>query len=306
MVSHPDIDGDGTVCFYADMRSGGRWVVLARDGRASAVGEGAGPLGPTMNHGGTVAFRAGSAPGGSGVFVSSGERATTIADTSGTWSAFHGLPVVDSRGAVVFRADLGAGGQGVYVGHGGTPVPIVESGEAFSDLGLFPAVNAAGDVAFCATRRDGGAGVFVASAGDIETVIDTSGAFESFRGALLDDAGRIVFYATPRGGELGIFCGPDPLSDRILGLGGPLLGSTIVDFALNPVSINAVGQVAIRVKLANQLQVVLRADPAPRSPARGGRRAGGPADAVRHAALPLGRPMTHHAPHASPSGRPVW
>ncbi len=39
-------------------------------------------------------------------------------------------------------------------------------------------------------------------------------------------------------------------------------GSTVVDLALNPVSINAVGQLAIRVTLADGRQFVLRADPA--------------------------------------------
>jgi len=78
---------------------------------------------------------------------------------------------------------------------------------------------------------------------------------------LLDSGGRVIFYATPRGGELGIFSGPDPMKDSILGLGTSLFGSTIVDFALNPVSINDGGQIAIRVKLANDMQHVLRADP---------------------------------------------
>jgi hypothetical protein len=94
------------------------------------------------------------------------------------------------------------------------------------------------------------------------TVIDSSGTFESFRGVLLSNAGRIVFYATPRGGQLGIFTGPDPATACLLSLGAPLFGSAIADFALNPVSINNDGQVAVRVVLADQRQLVLRADPA--------------------------------------------
>jgi hypothetical protein len=92
-------------------------------------------------------------------------------------------------------------------------------------------------------------------------VIDTRSPFESFRGVLLNNVGRVIFFATPRGGNLGVFTGRDPLGDSILSLGAPLFGSTIVDFALNPVSINDVDQIAIRVKLANDMQYVLRADP---------------------------------------------
>lgn len=78
---------------------------------------------------------------------------------------------------------------------------------------------------------------------------------------LLGNAGRLVFYGTPRGGQLGVFTGSDPRRDCIVRVGGALLDSTIDEFALNPVSINLSGQVAIRVKLASGRQVVVRADP---------------------------------------------
>jgi hypothetical protein len=45
-------------------------------------------------------------------------------------------------------------------------------------------------------------------------------------------------------------------------LGDDLFGSPVAGFALNPVSVNAVGQLAIRVKLADARQFILRADPA--------------------------------------------
>jgi hypothetical protein len=79
----------------------------------------------------------------------------------------------------------------------------------------------------------------------------------------VDSAGRVVFYATPRGGAHGIFSGPDPTRDRVLAIGDPTLGSTLTDFALNPVSINAHGQLALRVELADGRQAILRADPQP-------------------------------------------
>jgi hypothetical protein len=68
--------------------------------------------------------------------------------------------------------------------------------------------------------------------------------------------------ATPRGGSLGLFDGPDPDAHRILALGDPLLDTAVEDFAANPVSVNACGQVAIRASLADGRHVILRADPA--------------------------------------------
>jgi hypothetical protein len=69
-----------------------------------------------------------------------------------------------------------------------------------------------------------------------------------------------VFVGAPVGGSLGLFAGPDPEGDRILGIGDPLLGSTVTELAANPVSVNAVGQVAVRARLADGAQVIVRAD----------------------------------------------
>jgi hypothetical protein len=263
--SHPDINDSGSVSFYASFETGRQGVVVARDAELRILAENAGPLGPTMDEDGTVAFRAGLESGDSGVFAGSGSRVTTIATTGSVLNGFHGLPVISRGGSVLFCADRAAGGRGIYLGDGESPTAIVETDEYFAKLGHFPTRNWSGTVAFVAALHGGESGVFTTTSRQITTVIDTSSAFESFRGVLLDKAGTVVFYATPRGGELGVFSGPDPKRDRILGVGASLYGSTVADFALNPVSINDLGQIAIRVKLANDLQLVLRADPiAPR------------------------------------------
>ena len=92
-------------------------------------------------------------------------------------------------------------------------------------------------------------------------LVGTDGGFASFRGALLNDARELVYYATPIGGELGIYTGPDLEHDCLLEVGGKLLDSTVAGFALNPVSINRAGQLAIRVMLGSGRQLILRADP---------------------------------------------
>ncbi len=259
--SHPDIALDGSICAYATLASGEPGVVLIREGEVINVSPTGGPLGPTMNDAGRVAFRADLEDGRAGIYTGDGSAVTTIAETGEDLSAFQGLPLIDDRGAVVFRADLETGGERICQAAGGSLVTVVETGEVFAGLGRFPCANATGDVAFSATLRDGGSGVFVASGGSIVQRIDTSARFASVRGALLDSSGGVVFFATPPGGTLGVFSGPDPATGRIIGLAMPLFDSTIVDFALNPVSINDVGQLAIRVKLANDHQWILRADP---------------------------------------------
>jgi hypothetical protein len=116
-------------------------------------------------------------------------------------------------------------------------------------------------VGFGATLKAGGVGVFTARDGKMTEVIAPSGRYTSIRNALLNQGGLVCFAATPRDGALGIFCGPDPVSDRILGFGDALFGSSVTEFALNPVSVNDAGQIAIRIKLADHRQVIARADP---------------------------------------------
>jgi hypothetical protein len=267
VTSHPDLNGAGAMSFYGDVPRGGQGVVfLLGDGLqtiADTRGRFAsiGPLGPTMNEAGMVAFRADRAAGVSGIFAGDGDAVATVADTEGAWSRFHGLPVINRGGTVVFRADRKDGVDGIYAGRGGSIRTVAETGDLFETLALFPSVNDRGIVAFAATLRAGGAGIFTVDEGRITRIIDTDDAFEACRGALITSAGAVVHIATPRGGSLGLFAGPDPEADRILALGDPLLGSTVAELASNPVSVNATGHVAIRVRLTDGRQLILRADP---------------------------------------------
>jgi len=215
-----------------------------------------------MTEEGAVAFRAERTAGVSGVFAWDDGGVTAVAETDGPWSRFHGLPVITGDGTVVFRADRKDGVQGIYAGRGGHVETVVESGDdRFESFGLFPSANANGTVAFVATLRSGGAGIFTVDEHGITQLVDTGGQFESFRGVLIPNAGDFVIAATPRGGSLGLFGGADPAADRILALEDPLLGSTVAEFAANPVSVNAAGQVAVRATLTDGRQLILRADP---------------------------------------------
>ena len=87
--------------------------------------------------------------------------------------------------------------------------------------------------------------MFTAGAYGTVTALQRDGGFESYRGALVADARAVIRIATPRGGALGLFAGPDPDGDRTLAIGDRLLGSTVTDLAANPVSMNAGRQVCV-------------------------------------------------------------
>lgn len=261
VASHPDLNGSGDVCFYGALASGERGVFGVREGEPTRLANSHGPLGPTMNEAGAVAYRAPTQPGQGGIFTVLGGSTVEIARTGERFGEFHGLPVIDRVGRVAFRADLRTGGQGVYVGDGSRTTAIVESGAEFGSIASFPSMNAEGAVAFCATRRDGGSGVFLSTGGKLDRLVDSGGGFESFRGVLINSAGAVALIATPAGGGLGLFTGPDSARDGLLSIGSPLLGSVVAEFALNPVSVNEAGQLAIRARLEDQRQFILRGDP---------------------------------------------
>jgi hypothetical protein len=255
ITSHPDIAG-GAVCFYARLEAGGSVVALARDGVTSLLADDPGPLGPTLNSAGVAAYRTSSA-----VRTGTVDAVTTIAEIGPVFRSFDGLPVVDDRGAVTFRTERADGTQAICVGDGETTRQVASTGETYAELGRFPHTSRDGTTtAFVATLGDGRSGVVVVEGGSTEVVVDSGAGFESFRGALLDGAGRVVFYATPRAGTLGVYDGPEP-HDLVLGIGSQLAGSTVADFALNPVSVNDAGQLTIRVTLVDGRGMIARADP---------------------------------------------
>jgi hypothetical protein len=266
VTSHPDLNGSGVFCFYGKHVDGAAAIFLVSDGQLRSIANaggafaGIGPLGPTMNEAGMVAFRADRTSRVSGIYVGDGAGVAGVAETGDRWSRFHGLPVISESGTVVFRADRKDGVQGIYAAAQGSIRTIAETGDVFESLAHFPSVNDHATVAFAATLRSGGAGVFSAGAGGITQAGDTDGPYEGYRGALIADDGRIVRIATPLRGRLGLFGGPDPEADRILALGDALLGSTVTDFAANPVSVSGAGHVAIRATLTDGRQLILRAE----------------------------------------------
>ncbi len=276
VVSHPAVADDGTTFYGHD--SNGDAVYLARGDRVERIagaGEAAlraiGPLGPTMSRAG-VAFRATHADGSTGVYLGSSGGFSAIADTRGELSMFHGLPVVTPDGKVFFRADLRNGEQAIFRHFEGRTKAIVDTRSGLSGLGRFPSTTHDGTVVLAASISASGSGstreeravpsgIFAVKDGPPIPLITSGDSFESLRGALTSGGGAVVFMGTPRAGRLALFSGPNVHDDRILGIGDTLCGSTVEEFALNPVSMNDACQLAIRVKLANGLQLVLRADP---------------------------------------------
>lgn len=286
--SHPAINDDGVLSVYAERPLAQQAVLLWRNHAWAAPAASGpallsiGPLGPTMNAGSAVAFRATDVHGVGGVYVADANGTRLLAACGSYFAQFHGLPVINQSGNVLIRADLPDGTQGIYLirqpsGNTASPAAtashidlVADTLGVFSGLGLFPMMNDANCVIFAATRKSGGAAIYSRNAdaenGALQTLVDSSAGFQSLRGALINQAGPVAFFATPPGGELGIYRFARTAQNapaRVLAVGDALLNSHVAGFALNPVSCNQAGQLALRVALADGQQLILRAGPLP-------------------------------------------
>lgn len=195
---------------------------LVIDGVNDDTGLDFGPAGPTTNARGDVAARA--RDGEAEVIVLATRVGIEVIARGGH---YEGLPVVLDDGRVVFH-ERGAGLRGV---------PWRRDG-----MQRFFGANNQGQVAVATTD-----GVWV----DGKRVIAEG--FVSHRAAALDDHGHVVHASTPAGGRLGAYTG----TERLVGLGDALDGSTVTDLAFNQASLRPDGRLAVRVKLADGRGLIL-------------------------------------------------
>lgn len=93
--------------------------------------------------------------------------------------------------------------------------------------------------------------MFVGDDPATDTIADTSGPYSSFSQPSIDNTGKVTFYAERDGASSGIFTGPDPVADRVIGGGDPLFGSTVDSVSFFWKGSNDAGDVAFSYRLAN-------------------------------------------------------
>lgn len=265
LIGHPDINNAQQVSYLTRTAAGPACWLRSAAGIAARAHDGGeiadlGPRGPVMNESGSAVFRAQLRLGGEAVYCAADGRLDAVLRSDESFLAFPGLPVLNRSGAVAFAAEFAAGGCAILLREGGRLTTIADTSDEFRELGRFPALSEAGQVAFTGTLKSGRAGLFLSTAGGCQSLTEASSPFVSLRSVLLDGSNVPILCATRRGGELGIYRGTGAQAKRILGLGDVFLDSTVTDFALNAVSVNAHGQLAVRVRLANGRQFILRAE----------------------------------------------
>ena len=264
VASHPDRNTRGDVCVYLareDTSSAlvgvhaGKPIVYA-DTRAGSF-RSIGPLGPVIDEAGRVGFRATRADGGEAICLWADGEIRGLATTLTDFSRFHGLPVMAGDAGLVFRADRPDGMQGVYLARQAEVVPVFERRAGEGEVAFFPTMNSSGVIACGWVDPAAEAHVLTVSPAGVCREVDTGALrFRSLRGFMLSAAGELLFTGTPEGGQLGVYRVGERGAECLLALGDELDGGVVSGFALNPVSINAGGQVVVRILFEDGGQVI--------------------------------------------------
>lgn len=94
----------------------------------------------------------------------------------------------------------------------------------------------------------------------LNTLVSTDGLFDSFNEIALNNEGQVAFGAVLDNGTEGIFTGIDPESDRLIAVGDPLSGSTVVDLEFDTEGLNNSGTISFQAALADGTIGIYQAD----------------------------------------------
>jgi len=255
-LSNPDLNDLGEVSFMLEEFQATPASLKVRDGRiVERVEEGDAfdliLCCPLINNRGDMTLF-GVLDGIEGIYTVNRGKITTIADTTGPFSYFGPATSINERGQVAFTADpddperaavlLGDGKRTAVVVDASGPFEFFTSGvvndggtaaaQAFPD-GLIPSPS-----------------ILIRDRHGLRVFVGPDGPFEFPERPLLNNAGLLVFTSTLDGSfDRGVYTGPDPDADKVLGPGDPLAGSTVVGTAAT--GLNNAGEIVLYVELAD-------------------------------------------------------
>ena len=269
-----DINSAGTVVFSAD---GNTRIVSSSGGLLTdviTVGSSPGLIGfsaadglfaPVINELGTIAFFAENfATTDEGIFTINGGGVSTIADGP-DFDLFRFSLNNNDEVAFFSISALAPDGDALFIGDGtAAPAPFADPLGFGTNEG--PVLNDTGTVAFNALFLDAMfnpvLGNFRQGPGGLELVVDDQGPFSTLGRPAINNAGTLVFQSGLDAGAPALFVGPDPVADRVIGVGDMLFGSTITSINFQERNgLNNQGQFVFTAQFEDGSSGVFRADP---------------------------------------------
>lgn len=267
----PATSADGAIAFVA--YSSGNQLYRYQDGTIETAATsltGTPAYGLSINNHGTIAYP--------GIYTSDDPSNRVLSAKALGMDFLSDSPVINDLGQITV-----AGGQVYNPKFGdtilrrevdGTVTTVADSSGDFRHFSLIVDMNNDGTVVFGASNdytslSDLYLGIYTWTNGNLQLVADSDaylfGVLRDYDYPYykINNSGEVVF-ATVRSGDdnMGLYTGPDPLVDRVIGPGDPLDGSAVVgiDFFRG---LNDSGQVAFWAALADGRRGVYRADPVP-------------------------------------------
>jgi hypothetical protein len=172
-------------------------------------------------------------------------------------------PAFNDLGQVAFQGTA-LGVHGIHRGSGGPVTTVMDLDSGFFTGAGDASMNGLSSSVAWRSYTATGEGIFRSTGGAPMTVADNLGPYSGF--ALSGDpsvsVAAVAFHATLDDGGHGLFTGPDPVADKVIQTGDPLLGSTVVSLQpLARTSMNDLGQIGFVANLASGDVVVARANP---------------------------------------------
>jgi hypothetical protein len=219
---------------------------------------------PAINDNGIVAFKGSQSDVGNGIFIGSvsGNPITTIADSKGSFANFNSLSI-NNKGTVAFSASLKNTRDGIFISKGGSLTTIADTNGPFRYF-VGAKINEKEAVAFRAGLQDQTSESLIIRGNNgfisLARANTISGKpFMNFEGyPSINKAGRVAFKAYLGQGKVGIFTGPNPVTDKVIASGDPLFGSTVETVDLSQDGRNDVGQIAFVAHLTDGTQTIVR------------------------------------------------
>lgn len=260
-----DINDQGTVLFAKMPAGATRFSLFTGDGGSIRPVSGAENVDPkirSINNRGAVTFQ--RLEPDQGVYVS---RNGVVIPISAGPVFTSASPAINNRGTVAFiNVDLRPAQPAVFsvvTGNGGSLTTVVDTRGIIDGFGA-PSISMMdnGSVGFIAITDTGDAGIFRVDGMTLTTIADTRGAFSGLGVPAFNKHGATAFFATVRnGGPSGIFTGPDPIADKVIGIGDQLFGSVVTRLVVSRNSLNDHGEIAFFARLADGRDVIVRACP---------------------------------------------
>jgi hypothetical protein len=174
-----------------------------------------------------------------------------------------GIEDINNQNIVAYTATIFAEDDtSIYTTDGRViPLSTADLGEGTLDRQKDIVINDSGTILINIEQPSGEDELLQSTAEDsLNTLVSTDGLFDSFDEIALNNEGQIAFGAVLDDGTEGIFTGIDPQSDRLIAVGDPLSGSTVVDLEFDTEGLNNSGTISFQAELADGTVGIYQAD----------------------------------------------